>query len=258
MEFIRKEVPVGDDSIVETFRSRADAPVLVLLPGSFNDERLWVRTAEYFCRPLDVVVINLQGHGGSRPAMPRSTIEEYTSIVLRALDGLGVDRFFIGGNSIGGMMALEAGRLAPERVRGIAACEGWTHHSVLDTAFGGDTNGTMPEDVRRMAAAMRAEVTRDWTEEDMRDFASIWRNYDCHEFLQNTDIPVLSLWGDRGKEPPTPGQLCVPRRFNISIEFIHGAPHSFLWQYAEVAAIKICEFIHREEAWDSSRKFGRV
>ena len=254
MHFIRREVKIGDGIVVETFRSHAEAPVLVLLPGSFNDERLWTEASEYFTRPVDALVINLQGHGGSRPAMPHSTIGEYAHIVLRTLEEMGIDRFYISGNSIGGMMALEAGRLAPQRVRGIIPCEGWTHHSVLQTAFNGDTIDCMPGDVLQRAQTMRSEVTRNWTQEDMRAFASIWRNYDCYDFLCETRIPILSLWGDRGKTPPTPEQLRIPVRQSIEIDFLHGAPHSFLWQFAKPAALKISTFIDREETWDSSTK----
>jgi len=80
---------------------------LALLPGLACDDAVWTQARDAFAARVDVYVASY-GALDSLPAMAEH--------VLRSIDG----DFAIAGHSMGGRVALEVFRLAPERVRGIA------------------------------------------------------------------------------------------------------------------------------------------
>ena len=82
-------------------------PVVYLLPGLLCDEAVWRAQSEILSRTHDVRVPHFFGFS-SLPGMARS--------VLAAAP----DRFALAGHSMGGRVALEIMRLAPERVERIA------------------------------------------------------------------------------------------------------------------------------------------
>ncbi len=93
---------------------------LVLLHG-FNAD------ADHFCRVTTrlrahfrVLAPDLPGFGDTRlHHEPSFRIEDLASRVLDWLDALGVHSFYLGGNSMGGYLAVAMARQAPERVRAL-------------------------------------------------------------------------------------------------------------------------------------------
>lgn len=83
-------------------------PRLVLLPGLACDERLWQAQLPALPPTLDVHV--------SDAHMRHSSIAGMAAAVLREHDGL----LILCGASMGGMVAMEAARQAPERIAGLA------------------------------------------------------------------------------------------------------------------------------------------
>lgn len=80
---------------------------LALLPGLACDDAVWAHAREAFASRANVHIASY-GALDSMPAMAEH--------VLRSMDG----EFAIAGHSMGGRVALEVFRLAPERIRGIA------------------------------------------------------------------------------------------------------------------------------------------
>src|SRR3546814_8990071 len=66
--------------------------------------------------------MDLPGHGGSewlgRPPHVQ-TVAESAAIILAALSDLGVDRFTVAGNSLGGVIGVTMAARYPERVAGV-------------------------------------------------------------------------------------------------------------------------------------------
>ena len=97
-----------------------DAPVpLVLVPGLLCDERLWQPQAERLADLPDPIIANVIGNG---------SVSEMARSVLDAAPSAG--RFALAGLSMGGYVALEVMRVAPERVARLA---------LLDTSARADT-----------------------------------------------------------------------------------------------------------------------
>jgi pimeloyl-ACP methyl ester carboxylesterase len=76
-------------------------------------------------RGYRAVAIDTPGYGDSfRPAAPPS-LTEYAAAVLEAVDGLGINQFFIFGHHTGGMIGAALAATHPERVLKLATW-GWT------------------------------------------------------------------------------------------------------------------------------------
>jgi class 3 adenylate cyclase/pimeloyl-ACP methyl ester carboxylesterase len=77
----------------------------------------WSRVLERAGRALDIVMFDQRGTGLSdRPGGPLPSFEDHVGDVLAILDREGIDRAAIAGFSQGGLVALVAASVAPERV----------------------------------------------------------------------------------------------------------------------------------------------
>lgn len=120
--------PAAGERMVEaagmTWRVREDgpenAPAMVLIHGfshsleSFDD---WAATLSDRYR---VIRFDLPGHGVTGPRSDNAySNEETTAQVAELLDALEIDRFVIGGNSLGGLIAWRYAASNPQRVAGL-------------------------------------------------------------------------------------------------------------------------------------------
>ncbi len=78
------------------------------LPGLLDDERLWQHQASFFAAQRSWVTANLTGH------------DSIAALASAALAKAPAERFALVGLSMGGYVALEIMRQAPERVLGLA------------------------------------------------------------------------------------------------------------------------------------------
>lgn len=86
-------------------------PPLVLFHGVGHRRQAWDVVMDRLTPHRDVIAVDLPGHGESPPldVTGRSVLEALAGDVIGLLDQLGLDRPHIAGNSLGGMIALEAG-----------------------------------------------------------------------------------------------------------------------------------------------------
>lgn len=226
----------------------AGGPNLVLIPGSWGDYLTFNRLVPHLDPNLRVIVIELRGHGGSGPALIGGTMESFADDVLRVIAHLDLDRYYVGGHSIGGMLAVEIAGRAPEGLAGAIPMEGWTHHSVQENAFGHIQDYEMDPAHAAERAANRARGLARLTDAEREDFATIWRKWDGNEALKTTPVPVLELWGDRG-QATRPGRdvLQIPERGNIEVIWIPNASHGHLVEKPAAGAAAINAFVARLE-----------
>ncbi|HYE40580.1 MAG TPA: alpha/beta hydrolase [Ramlibacter sp.] len=115
-----------------------ERPLLLLIPGLLCDEATWTRQVQ----ALDAVArCQVVDHG------QRDSIEDMARHVLGQA---GSDRFAIAGHSMGGRVALEVVRQAPDRVVGLA---------LLDTGYQPRAPGEAGEQERRQRHAL-LEIAR--------------------------------------------------------------------------------------------------
>lgn len=96
------------------------ATTVILLHGWPLDHRMWRAQKEALERAgFRVVVPDLRGLGKAPAGRGNATMREYAGDVLRLADRAGVGKFVLGGFSMGGYVALEVARQAPERLKGL-------------------------------------------------------------------------------------------------------------------------------------------
>jgi pimeloyl-ACP methyl ester carboxylesterase len=247
---IRRRVPLDEGHLGYLVRPAA-GPTLVLIPGSFSDSTAWDVVAAALPNDVSQIIIELRGHGDSWPPAREGSIEQFARDVLLVVDDLHLERFFIGGHSIGGMVALQVASVRPHAVRGVISIEGWTSHHAAREAFAGDMDSTLSHTRRARKAARRAAVTARWTQAQIEAFAKVWTRWDGYPFLATTDIPILELWGDRGRPRPALDKLRIPARPNIQVCWVENASHSLPLERPRDLAAAIADFIRRIEIAES-------
>ncbi len=97
-----------------------DAPAIMLLHGSNADLHTWEPWVAALKRQYRVIRFDQVGHGltGPDPAHDYSR-DNYVADVLEVADALGLERFVLGGNSMGGKHALAFAAAHPDRLTGL-------------------------------------------------------------------------------------------------------------------------------------------
>ncbi len=93
-----------------------DGPVLVLGASLGTTGALWEPQIPALTKRLRVVRYDHRGHGHSPVPPGPYQLDELGGDVLAMMDRLGVERFHVGGISLGGMVAMWIAANAPERV----------------------------------------------------------------------------------------------------------------------------------------------
>ncbi|MDO9234916.1 MAG: alpha/beta hydrolase [Aquabacterium sp.] len=97
---------------------RDDPFPIVLIHGTSASLHTWAGWVSFFKATRRVITVDIPGFGLTGPD-PKAdyTSTHYAEFVLALLDKLKVDRFVIGGNSLGGEVAWHVGVKAPERIK---------------------------------------------------------------------------------------------------------------------------------------------
>lgn len=239
-----------DDSKISYVIRKATGPTLVLIPGSFDSAESWLGVVTKLDPGLQIVIVELRGHGQSwpPPTAKTGTIEQFAKDAFACTGDAGVKSLYVGGHSIGGMVAIECARQQPDRLRGVLAMEGWTRALVAGRAFKGSTDRTLSDTQKKRRLELRRPTTSRWTKEQITAFAQIWEKWDGTEVLQRTAVPVLELWGDRGDARPSRKALSIPDRPNIDLVWVTGASHFLPLERPAETAAALGDFIRKIEA----------
>jgi len=218
--FAERTFTLPDGKQMNCHQRPGEGPVLVLVPGTWGDILRFKPLIARLPQDLPIVVIELCWQGGHVPPTLDLSIEQLADDVLWVIRKLNLRRFYVGGHSIGGMITVAiAGRNIPG-LSGAIPMEGWTHHTVVQTAFDGEVVGrlTPAQQVRRRADRDRGYAHL--SEKQRRAIATIWRRWNGYECLERSQVPILQIWGDRGKPRPTLQELQIPDRPTIEIAWI--------------------------------------
>lgn len=92
---------------------------LVFIHGWSCDASYWAAQPPAFAQDFRVVTLDLAGHGASGASRKNWSIEAFADDVVSVLGALPQRRVILIGHSMGGPVALEAARRAPDRVVGV-------------------------------------------------------------------------------------------------------------------------------------------
>lgn len=208
---------------------RQRAP-LVLVPETHGDRSQFYEQSFLGALPADLPVVIVESRGQGRswppPAPAQATIERYASDVLEIVTQLRPTAWYIGGHSLGGMIALEIAGRRPPGLRGVITLEGWAHSRVQREAFPPVTRTAAQQADARAQREERYRSQR-WSPEEFAALGKAWTSWTKGEaILREIEYPLLSVWGDRGLAPrPTRTQLLLPEKRNLELTWIAGSDH---------------------------------
>ncbi len=91
---------------------------IIFLHGSAWNTRMWYRQSDSLRSSMEVMLVDLPGHGNS-PGDGCDSVEEYRDEVYEAIKGLDVGCCYVAGHSLGGAIAMSLALSYPEVVKGV-------------------------------------------------------------------------------------------------------------------------------------------
>lgn len=237
-------------------RGGAGSP-LVLIHGLGASRRIWDPVLDHLSRERDVIAPDLPGFGDS-PPLPAGVSPTASALghsVLELLRILGVPRFHVAGNSLGGWVALELGRSHAVSVAAISPAGLWSKplgprpfdvqraarlaRPLIDLALRTRSGrsallrSAVGHPDRVPAGAARA-LLRDWLGAPSYSAANREMRASVLERPEEITVPVTIIRGERDHlvGPPNPAQL-PPNATYVSIE---DAGHTPTWDDPELIA----------------------
>lgn len=218
---------------------RNDAVPLVLLHGTSSSLHTWAGWVHAIAPRRRVITLDLPGFGLTGPwagryAGQRYDGQAYARFVLDLMDRLGVARFAVGGNSLGGEVAWRLAAMAPQRIERLILVDAsgtvfkspamplaWQFARVpglgrvfewvlprtavaqgVASAYG-DPSRVTPELVDRYFELTLREGNRRALVERLK----VARSGEDAERISTLRLPTLILWGGRdGIIPPSAGE----------------------------------------------------
>ncbi|OAR26053.1 hydrolase [Streptomyces sp. ERV7] len=197
-----------------TYTDRGTGDALLLVHGHPFDRTMWDPQIEEFARTHRVVAPDLRGYG-SAPVTPGTTLlSDFAQDVLALADRLGIERFTLGGLSMGGQIVMECYRLFPERISALVLADTFP---AAETADGRTARREMAdrlvregmkpyadEVLEKMVAPyadpdVKAHVLRMMTATDPEGAAAALRGRaerpDYRELLTTVTVPTLVVVG---------------------------------------------------------------
>jgi pimeloyl-ACP methyl ester carboxylesterase len=112
---------------------------------------MWAEQIEPFSQRYRVVVYDSRGHG--RTEAPRDwssySVDDYVEDQRQLMDHLGIDTAYVGGLSMGGMIALQFALTYPQRLRALLLCDTAASNRQMEGLQGNGAEGALGAAVRR-------------------------------------------------------------------------------------------------------------
>ena len=115
-----RKVNLGALEFATVMAGDPDAPPLLLLHGLGGTKASWLPIVPELASRYRVVALDLPGFGESSKPRGRHDAPWFSEYVFGVMDALGIDRAALGGNSLGGRIAMEMAMQEPRRVEAIA------------------------------------------------------------------------------------------------------------------------------------------
>ncbi|MCX5812154.1 MAG: alpha/beta hydrolase [Proteobacteria bacterium] len=92
---------------------------VIFIHGAGGNARSWYFQKEYLQSSMEVILIDLPGHGEDAAGTGRSTLAGYIDYVHEVIRELGIDKCYIAGHSMGGAITMSFALSFPEELKGI-------------------------------------------------------------------------------------------------------------------------------------------
>jgi len=108
----RITTPLGEVAVSVS----GNGPAIVMWPSLLMDHTLWTAQVEHFARRFTTVAVDPPGHGRSDGLTRTFTFDECAEVLRAILDGLGIERAHLLGNSWGAMIGGTFAARHPDRI----------------------------------------------------------------------------------------------------------------------------------------------
>jgi abhydrolase domain-containing protein 6 len=220
--FHREQIAAGDVSFsVYRGGTQPGRETIVLLHGYSADKQVWVRFAKHLLDHYEVIVPDLAGHGdtGFVPGLDYSAPAQARRVAAM-LDGLGIARAHIAGNSMGGFITAHFALAYPERTLSAGLIDAAGVHSPEPSDMGRMLEaGRNPFEVHSRAefdefyAMTMAEppwlpgfvlaAMAERYQQRRAELTEIFRGFYDRDWLDSRlaeiTAPTLVLWGDQDR-----------------------------------------------------------
>jgi abhydrolase domain-containing protein 6 len=195
-------------------KSMSKAKTLVLLHGMGDDKSSFLQSAKKLSEHYNLVLPDLNGHGDNAKQAGRNySIKGQTELVHAFLQKLGINQYFIGGNSMGGHTALAYTLHYPTEVQALVLVNapGVTlDDHVVYGGFGQPMKGK--EDLDKVMARVFYKApslpgpianymistinsSLDFVDNTLVPSITQGEDFDLKNEIQNISAPTLILWG---------------------------------------------------------------
>ena len=223
--------------------------VLVLVHGHPFDRTMWRPQVEHFsAHGWRVVAADLRGYGESTVVPGLTPLSAFAADVVGLLDHLGVDRFVLGGLSMGGQIVLECQRLFAGRLRGLLLADTFaqgetpqgraTRNAMADRLLSEGMSGYATEVLTKMVAPRNVEelpevaahVSKMMHAAPPEGAAAALRGRaerpDYTEVLGTITVPTLVVVGSEDEFTPVADAEYMHARIpGSTLVVVHGAAH---------------------------------
>nr|WP_307811624.1 alpha/beta fold hydrolase [Streptomyces sp. AV19] len=121
------DVTVNYDLTGPRTAAAAHTPAVVLIHGTGTDRTQWAPLTDTLADRFTVLAPDLSGSGGTTDPGGPLTVDDLAHEVLAAADHAGLERFHLGGHSLGATVAAHLAGTRPDRVRSLALHAAWAY-----------------------------------------------------------------------------------------------------------------------------------
>jgi 3-oxoadipate enol-lactonase len=244
-----------------------DAPAVVFTGSLGTDITMWQPQTDRLRARFRTLRYEIRGHGQSDVPSGPYSMDELGGDLIALLDRLGIERAFLCGLSIGGMISMWMGAYAPERVERLVLCctsallgpaEGWHERAatvrasgveaiadaVLARWFTAGFAAAHPQVIERMRAQLVATPR-----EGYAGCCEAIAAMDLTGELGSIRAPTLVLAGaDDPATPPEHGKRIASLIPGARFEIVSPGAHLATVERPDLTTAMILRFLSEEEA----------
>jgi pimeloyl-ACP methyl ester carboxylesterase len=229
---------------------------VVFIHGSGWNGRMWQRQRDRLRASMEVVLLDLPGHGESA-GDGCDSVEEYRNATYEAIERLDAGRCYLVGHSLGGAIAISLALSHPEAVKGLVLIGTGARLRVLPQILEGlrEEKGKTIRDIVALAFAEDTlpalkkhdfdETVKCRTEVIHKDFVACDR-FDVMDSIATLAIPTLILCGTEDRLTPPKYSSYLHRAIRGStLLLVEGAGHMVMMERPDEVNRAIEEFVRR-------------
>ena len=190
---------------------------LVLVHGFLGSSRMWEPQIDFFKHYFRVITPDLPGYGKSNKAKSHNSIQSIANLLLDCLEEKKIDKFYLLGHSMGGMIVQEMAKKSGDKISKLV-CYSTGPRGVMPGRF--ETVDQSRENLKKKGLEITAKkIAKTWfikgedakyfdvcidagkqTSVETVDNALIaFKNWNGIDTLKNIKNETLIVWGDKDK-----------------------------------------------------------